>query len=116
MASFFSKKFISEPTFALFCYLTLFYLHLTFLFTSSRLFQSFLQNLNPPVSVDDEKIIRWHPKFHVDDVPDVAEAELPQPPVVKTYNSAHDVLEKAHDMIAPRVRRLHYISQNTTYI
>lgn len=56
--------------------------------------------------MDDKKIIRWHPKFHVDDVPDVAEAELPQPPVVKTYNSAHDVLEKARDMIAPRVRRL----------
>jgi len=64
--------------------------------------------------VDDKKIIRWHPKFHVDDVPDVAEAELPQAPVVKTYNSAHDVLEKARDMIAPRVRRLHYISQNIT--
>ncbi|XP_068725235.1 DNA replication factor Cdt1-like [Montipora capricornis] len=67
--------------------------------------QSFLQNLNPSVSVDDEKIIRWHPKFRVDNVPDIAEAELPQPPVVKTYNSAHDVLEKARDMIAPRVEK-----------
>ncbi|XP_029186507.2 DNA replication factor Cdt1-like isoform X1 [Acropora millepora] len=67
--------------------------------------QSFLQNLNPPVSVDDKKIVRWHPKFHVDDVPDISEAELPQAPVVKTYNSAHDVLEKARDMIAPRVEK-----------
>ena len=59
------------------------------------------------MSVDDEKIIRWHPKFRVDNVPDIGEAELPQPPVVKTYNSAHDVLEKARDMIAPRVGSPH---------
>ena len=65
--------------------------------------QDFLFNLNPPVSVDDDKIMRWHPKFHLDDVLDVDEADLPQPPVVKTYSSAHDVLEKARDMIAPRV-------------
>ena len=68
-----------------------------------HIFQDFLHNLNPSVSVDDDKIIRWHPKFHVDDVPDVDEAALPQPPVVKTYNSAHDVLKKACNMMAPRV-------------
>lgn len=55
------------------------------------------------MSVEDDKIVRWHPKFRVDDVPDVKEADLPQPPVVKMYNSANDVLEKARDMIAPRV-------------
>lgn len=65
--------------------------------------QDFLCNLNPALSVDDKKIMRWHPKFRLDDVPDVDEADLPQPPVVKTYSSAHDVLEKARDMIAPRV-------------
>ena len=65
--------------------------------------QDFLHNLNPPLSVDDDKITRWHPKFHLDDVPDIDQAALPQPPVVKTYSSAHDVLEKARDMIAPRV-------------
>lgn len=69
------------------------------------LYQDFLHNLNPALSVDDNKITRWHPKFHLDDVPDVDEADLPQPPVVKTYSSAHDVLEKARDMIAPRVCR-----------
>ena len=66
-------------------------------------YQDFLCNLNPALSVDDNKIMRWHPKFRLDDVPDVDEADLPQPPVVKTYSSAHDVLEKARDMIAPRV-------------
>jgi len=66
-------------------------------------FQDFLHNLNPPLSVDDDKIIRWHPNFRLDSIPDVDEATLPQPPVVKTYNSAHDVLQKARDMIAPRV-------------
>ena len=69
------------------------------------LYQDFLHNLNPALSVDDNKIMRWHPKFHLDDVPDVDEGDLPQPPVVKTYSSAHDVLEKARDMIAPRVCR-----------
>lgn len=67
--------------------------------------QDFLSNLNPSLSVDDNKIIRWHPKFRLDDVPDVDEADMPEPPVVKTYSSAHDVLEKARDMIAPRVCR-----------
>ena len=53
--------------------------------------------------VDDEKIMRWHPKFRLDEVPGVDETALPQPPVVKTYSSAHDVLEKARVMMAPRV-------------
>ena len=65
--------------------------------------KDFLSNLSPSLSVDDNKIMRWHPKFHLDEVPDVEEGKLPQPPVVKTYSSANDVLEKARDMIAPRV-------------
>ena len=58
--------------------------------------------------VDDEKIMRWHPKFRLDEVPDVDETALPQPPVVKTYSSANDVLEKARVMMAPRVYTYDY--------
>lgn len=72
---------------------------------TKRHHQDFLSNLNPSLSVDDDKIVRWHPKFRLDEVPDAKEGMLPEPPVVKTYSSANDVLEKACDMLAPRVEK-----------
>ena len=65
--------------------------------------QDFLSTLNPSVTVDDSKIIRWHPKFHLDNIPDIDQTPLPEPPVIKTFTTAHDVLSKACDSMAPRV-------------
>ena len=43
--------------------------------------QDFLASLNPPLVIPDAKILRWHPSFSLDTIPDVVEAELPKPPV-----------------------------------
>lgn len=51
---------------------------------SSFLLQTFLASLNPPLVIPDEKILRWHPSFTLDTIPDVEEAELPKPPITGT--------------------------------
>ena len=43
--------------------------------------QQFLSSLDPPLDIPDEKILRWHPAFQLDMVPDIDEAELPKPPI-----------------------------------
>ena len=68
------------------------------------LLQTFLSTLDRPLSVPDNKITRWHPKFPLDTIPEVEPSPLPEPPAVKTYSSAKDVLDKARDMMTPRVR------------
>lgn len=47
----------------------------------SSFLQQFLSSLNPPLEIADEKIVRWHPAFQLDTVPDIEEAELPKPPI-----------------------------------
>ena len=48
-------------------------------------------------NVKDDQIRQWHPKFVLDDVPDVEPAPLPQPPVVKKFMTAKDVLDEVQD-------------------
>ncbi|XP_070574141.1 DNA replication factor Cdt1-like [Ptychodera flava] len=68
--------------------------------------QNFLSSLPQPMTVPNDKITRWHPKFPVDQVPDIEPAPLPEPPNVKKYTSARDVLNKARDMLHPRVEKV----------
>ena len=65
--------------------------------------QEFLSKLERPLSVPDDKITRWHPRFSLDEVPDVEEADLPQPPNVKSFTSAKDVLHHAQSNLPSRV-------------
>ncbi|KAL5022363.1 hypothetical protein ScPMuIL_001518 [Solemya velum] len=65
----------------------------------------FLSKLDRPLNVPDEKITRWHPKFQLDEVPDVETSPLPQPPFVKKYQSANDVFEETRGRILPRVEK-----------
>ncbi|KRX14875.1 DNA replication factor Cdt1 [Trichinella nelsoni] len=40
----------------------------------------FLQSLNPPVELsaqDENRILRWHPNFHLEEVPEIPASELP---------------------------------------
>ncbi|XP_032232693.2 DNA replication factor Cdt1 isoform X2 [Nematostella vectensis] len=67
--------------------------------------QTFLQNLEEPISVDSDKIIRWHPQFKLDEVPDLEQGALPEAPVVKTFTSAKDVLDRGRGNIPPRVEK-----------
>ncbi|KAH3774263.1 DNA replication factor Cdt1-like [Dreissena polymorpha] len=55
--------------------------------------KKFLANLDRPLSIPDEKITRWHPRFPLDEVPDIDITPLPSPPDVQMYQTARDVLE-----------------------
>lgn len=66
-------------------------------------FQKFLSSLSRPLSVPDDKITRWHPKFSLDEVPDIPVDSLPEPPFVKKYQSAKDVLQDNRAKLPDRV-------------
>lgn len=68
------------------------------------IFQEFLANLSRPLPAPDN-ITRWHPKFPVDQVPDIEPSALPAPLHVKTYQSAKDVLEDTRGKLMPKVCR-----------
>ncbi|XP_072278753.1 DNA replication factor Cdt1 [Pyxicephalus adspersus] len=67
--------------------------------------KAFLATLNPPLEVPDDQITRWHPRFNVDEVPDVIPAELPQPPQVEKLTTAQEVLNKARGMMTPKMEK-----------
>ena len=53
---------------------------------------SYLTSQYPSLVIPENKVTRWHPNFDVDSVPDVPAAALPQPPEIKTFHTAKDVL------------------------
>ncbi|CAJ0955791.1 unnamed protein product [Ranitomeya imitator] len=67
--------------------------------------RSFLETLNPPMVVPDYQLTRWHPRFNVDEVPDVVAAELPQPPQVQKLSTAQEVLTKARGLMTPKMEK-----------
>ncbi|XP_008121788.2 DNA replication factor Cdt1 isoform X1 [Anolis carolinensis] len=67
--------------------------------------KAFLASLSPPMAVLEDKLTRWHPRFNVDEVPDIAPAEVPQPPQVDKITSAQEVLAKARSMLTPKMEK-----------
>ncbi|XP_059855658.1 DNA replication factor Cdt1 [Delphinus delphis] len=67
--------------------------------------RAFLASLNPPMEVPEDQLTRWHPRFNVDEVPDVEPAELPQPPTVEKLASAQEVLARARSLMSPRMQK-----------
>ena len=67
-------------------------------------FQKFLESLSPPLKVPDDKMTRWHPRFRVDEVPDIPSADLPKAPDVKKFKTAAEALQHATATMNPRVR------------
>uniref|UniRef100_A0A3B4UUB1 Chromatin licensing and DNA replication factor 1 n=1 Tax=Seriola dumerili TaxID=41447 RepID=A0A3B4UUB1_SERDU len=65
----------------------------------------FLSSLVPPVSVPDDKLTRWHPRFNVDTVPAVQTSSLPQPPRTERLATAQEVLDKARSLITPKMEK-----------
>lgn len=55
------------------------------------------------MSVPEEKLTRWHPRFNVDTVPAVQTSSLPQPPHTEKLATAQEVLDKARSIITPKV-------------
>lgn len=58
-------------------------------------FKEFLAALNPPLSIKDDEIVRWHPAFVLEDVAEIEESPLPQPPSSHTCSTAKDLLNIA---------------------
>lgn len=71
-----------------------------------RWIQVFLASLNPPIVVPDDKLTRWHPRFNVDEVPNIKPSDLPQPPQTEKLTSAQEVLDKARALMTPKVSTL----------
>ncbi|XP_067465327.1 DNA replication factor Cdt1 [Thunnus thynnus] len=65
----------------------------------------FLSSLVPPVSVPEDKLTRWHPRFNVDTVPAVQNSSLPQPPHTEKLVTAQEVLDKARSLITPKMEK-----------
>lgn len=60
--------------------------------------EEFLTSLDPPMTIPKDKIMRWHPEFDIERLPDIESAELPQPPIEDKFTTGKDVLEKAKEM------------------
>ncbi|NWI65579.1 CDT1 factor, partial [Todus mexicanus] len=67
--------------------------------------KAFLAALSPPMVVPEEKLTRWHPRFNVDEVPDISPAELPRPPQEDRLSSAQEVLSAARGMLPPKMEK-----------
>ncbi|XP_043474201.1 DNA replication factor Cdt1 [Leptopilina heterotoma] len=60
--------------------------------------EEFLKNLETPMVVPRNKLVRWHPEFDIENCKAIEKAELPQPPNVEKASSAKDVLDKAKNL------------------
>ncbi|NXD30648.1 CDT1 factor, partial [Spelaeornis formosus] len=67
--------------------------------------QAFLAALSPPLVVPEEELTRWHPRFNVDEVPDIVPAELPQPPHEERLSTAQEVLSTARGLLSPKMEK-----------
>ncbi|XP_063044780.1 DNA replication factor Cdt1 [Engraulis encrasicolus] len=65
----------------------------------------FLETLDPPVVVPDDMLTRWHPRFNVDEVPNIHPSELPQPPQTEKLTTAQEVLDKARALMTPKMEK-----------
>ncbi|XP_026549443.1 DNA replication factor Cdt1-like [Notechis scutatus] len=67
--------------------------------------KAFLASLDPPMAIAEDELTRWHPRFPVDQVPEIVPAELPQPPHVDRVTTAQEVLAKAQGMLTPKMEK-----------
>ncbi|CAH0729869.1 unnamed protein product, partial [Brenthis ino] len=58
----------------------------------------FLATLDPPIEIPDKKLVRWHPEFELEKIPEVDSAKLPEMPNAEKFSSAQDVLAKAREL------------------
>ncbi|XP_065601425.1 DNA replication factor Cdt1 [Cyrtonyx montezumae] len=66
---------------------------------------AFLASLSPPMEVPEDKLTRWHPRFKVDEVPDISPAELPQPPQQNRISTAQEVLSTARGTMSTKMEK-----------
>lgn len=58
----------------------------------------FCSNLNPPIVVDETKLLKWHRDFDVDACPPIPESEFPKKPDVEKLLTASEILLKAEEL------------------
>lgn len=58
----------------------------------------YLQTLDPPMVIPNDKLTRWHPEFEIEKIPEVESAKLPEMPNVQKFSNAQDVLAKAREL------------------
>lgn len=58
----------------------------------------YLQTLDPPMVIPEDKLTRWHPEFDIEKVPEVESGKLPEMPNVEKFSNAQDVLAKAREL------------------
>lgn len=58
----------------------------------------YLLTLDPPMIINDDKLVRWHPNFDLFKMPDIECAKLPETPDTNTYSTAQDVLAMARGL------------------
>lgn len=58
----------------------------------------YLQTLDPPMQIPDDKLTRWHPEFEIEKIPEVECGKLPEMPNVEKFSNAQDVLAKAREL------------------
>ncbi|CAG4947240.1 unnamed protein product [Parnassius apollo] len=58
----------------------------------------YLLSLDPPMEIPDNKLVRWHPEFELEKIPEIECAKLPEMPNVEKLNTAQDVLAKAREL------------------
>ncbi|XP_076760581.1 chromatin licensing and DNA replication factor double parked [Xylocopa sonorina] len=61
---------------------------------------NFLLNLETPMHVPKEKIVRFHPEFDVESCKPIEQADLPQSPNVEKLTTAKDVLDRAKSLFS----------------
>ncbi|XP_010716553.1 DNA replication factor Cdt1, partial [Meleagris gallopavo] len=66
---------------------------------------AFLAALSPPMEVPEDKLTRWHPRFNVDEVPDISPAELPRPPQEDRISTAQEVLSAARGTMSTKMEK-----------
>ena len=67
--------------------------------------REFLGTLDPPISVKDEKLMRWHREFDPNlHCPEIDKEPFPVKPEVETFTSAKEVMQKAQEIFAVNPR------------
>uniref|UniRef100_A0A3B5BG71 Chromatin licensing and DNA replication factor 1 n=1 Tax=Stegastes partitus TaxID=144197 RepID=A0A3B5BG71_9TELE len=79
--------------------------HLNLISIVKQHHKAFLSSLVLPVSIPEDRLTRWHPRFNVDTVPAVQTSPLPQVPHADRLVTAQEVLDKARSLITPKMEK-----------
>ncbi|CAN9500177.1 unnamed protein product [Ophioblennius macclurei] len=65
----------------------------------------FLSSLAPPLSIPEDRLTRWHPRFSIDAVPVPQSASLPRIPHTERVATAQEVLDHARCLLTPKMEK-----------